>query len=144
MRALRAERGAGPRRLETASLLADGVSFAYRNRMVLEGVRLELHPGEWLALLGPNGAGKSTLLRLMAGLVRPAVGEVRLGDERLERISSWRRGQQIAFLPQSGGYPEDLTVEEVVALGRTPTWACWDGWVRPTRKRWSGPCKRPR
>ena len=120
MRALRAERGAGPRRLETASLLADGVSFAYRNRMVLEGVRLELHPGEWLALLGPNGAGKSTLLRLMAGLVRPAVGEVRLGDERLERISSWRRGQQIAFLPQSGGYPEDLTVEEVVALGRTP------------------------
>jgi len=119
MRALGAERSAGPKRQGAFSLQADGVSFAYRNRKVLEGVQLELRPGEWLALLGPNGAGKSTLLRLMAGL-RPSAGAVWLGGERLERISSWRRGQQIAFLSQSGGYPEDLAVEEVVALGRTP------------------------
>ncbi|GIW25850.1 ABC transporter ATP-binding protein [Meiothermus sp.] len=103
-----------------ALLAAVNLGFSYRNRPVLRGVSLELHPGEWLALLGPNGAGKSTLLRLMAGLLRPEAGEVRLGSERLERLSSWTRGQQIAFLPQGGGYPEDLTVEEVVMLGRTP------------------------
>ncbi|MGK0617959.1 ABC transporter ATP-binding protein [Meiothermus cerbereus] len=120
MMAQRAEQGAGLKQLGVSALVADGVSFAYRNRAVLQGVQLELCPGEWLALLGPNGVGKSTLLRLMAGLLRPAAGEVRLGDQRLERISSWRRGQQIAFLPQNGGYPEDLTVEEVVELGRTP------------------------
>ncbi|GIW36178.1 MAG: iron ABC transporter ATP-binding protein [Meiothermus sp.] len=101
-------------------LWARGLSFSYRNRAVLREVSLELRPGEWLALLGPNGVGKSTLLRLMAGLLRPTAGEVRLGGERLERLSSWTRGQQIAFLPQNGGYPEDLTVEEVVLLGRTP------------------------
>ncbi|WP_337867927.1 ABC transporter ATP-binding protein [Meiothermus sp.] len=97
-----------------------GLSFSYRGRAVLNDINLELHPGEWLALLGPNGVGKSTLLRLMAGLLKPSVGEVRLGGERLERLSSWTLGQQIAFLPQNGGYPEDLTVEEVVSLGRIP------------------------
>lgn len=101
-------------------LAALSLSFSYRNRAVLSDINLELRSGEWLALLGPNGAGKSTLLRLMAGLLKPSTGQVRLGDERLERLSSWTRGQKIAFLPQNGGYPEDLTVEEVVGLGRTP------------------------
>ncbi len=101
-------------------LIARSLWFAYRNQAVLREVTLELRPGEWLALLGPNGVGKSTLLRLMAGLLQPGAGEVRLGSEPLARLSSWARGQQIAFLPQNGGYPEDLTVEEVVMLGRTP------------------------
>lgn len=101
-------------------LAALELSFAYRGRVVLEGVHLELRPGEWLALLGPNGSGKSTLLRLLAGLLRPGRGEVWLEGRPLGQYSSWARGQRLAFLPQNGGYPEDLTVEEVVALGRTP------------------------
>lgn len=101
-------------------LAALGLFFSYGHRAVLKEIALELHPGEWLALLGPNGAGKSTLLRLMAGLLQPSAGEVRLGGERLARLSSWTRGQLIAFLPQNGSYPGDLTVEEVVLLGRTP------------------------
>lgn len=105
---------------EVLSLAACNLSFSYRNRVVLSEIKLELHQGEWLALLGPNGVGKSTLLRLMAGLLRPSAGQVRLGGERIERWSSWRRGQKIAFLPQNGSYPDDLTVEEVVNLGRTP------------------------
>ncbi|GIW38613.1 MAG: iron ABC transporter ATP-binding protein [Meiothermus sp.] len=96
------------------------VSFAYRGRAVLEDISLELRPREWLVLLGPNGSGKSTLLRLLAGLLKPTRGGVYLGGRPLGGYSSWLRGQQIAFLPQNGGYPEDLTVEEVVALGRTP------------------------
>lgn len=101
-------------------LSADSVSFSYGKKMILESISVNLKTGEWLALLGPNGSGKSTLLRLMGGLLRPSKGEVRLGDKSLEKYSSWTRGQRIAFLPQNGGYPEDLTVEEVVQLGRTP------------------------
>ncbi|MDX2004128.1 MAG: ABC transporter ATP-binding protein [Meiothermus sp.] len=101
--------------------------------MILENISLALKSGEWLALLGPNGSGKSTLLRLMAGLLVCNDGVVTLGDKWLHRpngvklrqsshpgVSSWQRGQRIAFLPQNGGYPEDLSVEEVVTLGRTP------------------------
>ncbi|GIW30469.1 MAG: iron ABC transporter ATP-binding protein [Meiothermus sp.] len=101
-------------------LAAHNLGFSYRHRRVLEGLGLHLEPGEWLALLGPNGSGKSTLLRLLAGLLRPTTGGVYLEGRPLGGCSSWLRGQQIAFLPQNGGYPEDLTVEEVVALGRIP------------------------
>jgi len=101
-------------------LLAQQVRYGYRGRPVVRDVSLGLRRGEWLALLGPNGAGKSTLLRLMAGLLRPQGGAVWLEGRRLLDYRSWERGQRIAFLPQMGQYPEDLTVEEVVYLGRTP------------------------
>jgi iron complex transport system ATP-binding protein len=103
-----------------ARIVAENLSFSYRGRAVLSEISLALCAGEWLTLLGPNGAGKSTLLRLMAGLLKPSRGQVRLNTVPLHRISSWTRGQQITFLPQNGPQPEDLTVEEVVSLGRTP------------------------
>lgn len=87
---------------------------------MLDEINLELQRGEWLALLGPNGAGKSTLLRVLAGLLKPQSGQVMLGDKPLNAYSSWERGQKLAFLSQSGGFPEDLSVEETVRLGRTP------------------------
>lgn len=121
---LLASRGVGvldhPASSAGARIVAENLSFSYRGRAVLTEISLTLRAGEWLALLGPNGAGKSTLLRLMAGLLKPSRGQVRLNTAPLHRISSWTRGQQIAFLPQNGPHPEDLTVEEVVSLGRTP------------------------
>ena len=111
----------GPASLALDARLATlDLSFSYRSKPALESICLSLNSGEWLALLGPNGSGKSTLLRLMAGLLKPSKGEVRLEDKPLNAYSSWQRGQRIAFLPQNGGYPEDLTVQEVVNLGRTP------------------------
>lgn len=56
-----------------------GVWKSYAAAPVLREVWLEIPPGQILALLGPNGAGKSTLLRLIAGLLRPTRGEVRIG-----------------------------------------------------------------
>ena len=103
-----------------AGLCAQSVSFAYRGKPVLESINSELCPGEWLALLGPNGAGKSTLLRVMAGLLSPRAGKVGLEGKPLAQYSSWERGQKLAFLSQSGGFPEDLTAGETVRLGRTP------------------------
>ncbi len=55
-----------------------GASFAYGPRPALEGISFDAAGGELVGLVGPNGAGKSTLLRLVAGLVPPASGTVRL------------------------------------------------------------------
>ncbi len=56
----------------------EGIRFAYRGREVLRGVSLDVAPAEIFGLLGPNGAGKSTLFSILAGLLPPAAGEVRL------------------------------------------------------------------
>jgi NitT/TauT family transport system ATP-binding protein len=60
-----------------ASLRDLRLSFPGQGAAALDGVRLDLLPGETLCLLGPSGCGKSTLLRLIAGLERPDSGEVR-------------------------------------------------------------------
>lgn len=60
-------------------------------RVVLDGVSLELDRGELAGLYGPSGAGKSTLLRIAAGLLSPDGGEVLYGGERLDRMSAGER-----------------------------------------------------
>jgi energy-coupling factor transporter ATP-binding protein EcfA2 len=59
-----------------------GVEAGYGSKMVLRGLDLALYAGEFAALVGDNGAGKSTLARLLAGLLKPRRGEVRLGNGR--------------------------------------------------------------
>lgn len=101
-------------------LRAEGLTFAYRGVPTLFAIDMELCPGTWTVLVGPNGAGKSTLLRLLAGLRKPTTGRVLLDGQPIERVPGYVRGQTLAFLSQTGVYPEEMTVEEVVRLGRTP------------------------
>ena len=88
-------------------------------RDVLADVSLRLGAG-WTAVVGPNGAGKSTLLRVLAGLMPPSRGEVRLDDRPLAEWPARRRAQRLAWLAQQGEVTGELTAREVVALGRLP------------------------
>lgn len=91
----------------------------YPGRPVLNGVDLELRPGEVLAVLGPNGCGKSTLLRAAAGLLPKSGGEVLIDGVPLERFTVREIAQRVAYLPQSRSVPS-ITAGRMVLHGRFP------------------------
>ncbi|MBN2448317.1 MAG: ATP-binding cassette domain-containing protein, partial [Phycisphaerae bacterium] len=110
--------------MTAAAIEISGLRVEADERCILDIPRLMLAPGEVLGVLGPNGAGKSTLLRVMLGLQRPTVGDVRVLGEPV----TYLRGRALSRLRCRIGYvPQQLaahsqmplTVREVVAIGRT-------------------------
>lgn len=89
-------------------------------RAALDGVSLTVGRGALVALVGPNGAGKSTLLRALAGLIRPAAGEVTLDGAPLAALAPRARARRIAWLEQGARAAWGMTVREIAALGRLP------------------------
>ena len=87
---------------------------------IVEHVDLQLRAGEIIAIAGPNGAGKSTLLRLLAGLLVPSSGDIRVLGSPISSLSSRQRAQQIAFVGQREEPDGRLTTADYVALGRIP------------------------
>lgn len=93
----------------TSPVLEVNLSAGYRERTVLNGLQLALHPGERFGLLGTSGAGKSTLLLALLGLLPWrggwAEGEVRVAGKNLlqlkEREARGLRGKVVALVPQS-------------------------------------------
>ena len=88
-----------------------GLRKAYGRTLVLDGIDLDVRPGEAVALLGPNGAGKTTLLRIAATLVRPTAGRVVVGGVDGARDPEAARGQ-LGFLGHGSWLYEDLTAFE--------------------------------
>ncbi len=86
----------------------------------LDDVSAALQPGEITAIVGPNGAGKSSLLACLAGLLEPDSGSVMLDDAALASLAPQTRAQAIGYLPQSPEVAWDVSVETLVALGRSP------------------------
>ena len=114
----------------SAPLSTAQLSWGFRREQPL-GRQLDLTVarGSALAVVGPNGAGKSTLLRTIAGVVPALAGEIRLGGEALGELTAAQRACRVAFLPQTQQPHGELTVRELVALGRTPHLGLW-GHVR--------------
>ena len=100
-------------------LRAHEVSVALGRTQALQRVSFTPQPG-WTAIVGPNGAGKSTLLRVLAGLQAPDTGEVVLNERALAAMPARSRGAQIAWLAQQAETSGELTVRELVHLGRLP------------------------
>jgi len=109
-----------------------GLAKRYGDRTVLQGLDLDLAPGETYALLGPNGAGKSTAIEIFEGFRRPSGGEITvLGEDPLTAPRAWRSrigivsqqtGDLGPYTPRellthfAGLYPKPRGVDEVLAL----------------------------
>jgi ABC-2 type transport system ATP-binding protein len=87
-----------------AALEAQGLSKRYGEREALRGVGFEAGAGELVAVIGPNGAGKTTLLSILAGIVDPDAGEVRVAEG------------EVGWVPQQAALYRRLSVEENLLL----------------------------
>lgn len=114
--------GEHTRRLEGISVR--NLSVRYGDKYALESLTGEFGPASLTAVVGPNGAGKSSLLKALAGILRPAIGQVTCA------AAEWHR---LAYLPQRDeldrGFP--ITVAELVALG---DWRDFGALRKPPRR----------
>ncbi|MEA4805843.1 ABC transporter ATP-binding protein [Acetobacterium wieringae] len=97
------------------------LGFAYPNgKQIFTEVDFSLKKGEIFTILGPNGAGKSTLLNCIGNLSEPTQGGIFLEKDNIKDLTLCQFAKRVAYVPQIHQPTYAFTVEEFVAMGRTP------------------------
>jgi iron complex transport system ATP-binding protein len=121
---------------ENTATVLGGTDLGYvvKGAQLLDGVSLSLRAGENLGIVGPNGSGKSTLIRLLAGILTPTSGEVRLGDQRLAALKRRDVAQRLAVVEQHAETSDSISLLQAVELGRTPWLSALAPWSDEDRQ----------
>ncbi|MFD0962571.1 LPS export ABC transporter ATP-binding protein [Pseudofulvibacter geojedonensis] len=94
-------------------LRAENIRKAYKNKLAVKGISVEVKQGEIVGLLGPNGAGKTTSFYMIVGLVKPTDGQIFLDQTEITKFPMYKRAQHgIGYLAQEASVFRKLTVEE--------------------------------
>jgi len=115
---------------DTPLLTARNLSIGYKTgtkhfKIVSESLDLDLWTGQLVCLLGPNGAGKSTLMRTLSGLQQAISGDITIDHESLISLKPVDLARKLSLVLTERIDPGNLTVRELVSLGRTP----YTGWL---------------
>lgn len=109
-----------------AELTLDRLGVTVRGRALVRELSLRAGAGEVVGLVGPNGSGKTTLLRCVYGALRPTAGTILLDGDDLLALGTRARARRIASVPQDSPAEFELTVREIVAMGRSPHKRFWE------------------
>ncbi|MGO4202232.1 ABC transporter ATP-binding protein [Rhodococcus sp. TAF43] len=107
-------------------LVAESLTLGYGDRMIVEGLDVEIPTGVITTVIGPNGCGKSTMLRALGRLLKPRAGTVLLDGKAITTMRTKDVARTLGMLPQAPVAPEGLTVADLVARGRHPH----QSWIR--------------
>ena len=108
-------------------VVVDSIDWGVKDLTILHEVSADFPSGTVTGLIGPNGSGKTSLLHVIAGLRRPARGAVEVDGEKVHDWPTRARARRIALLEQHATTTLDLTVRQVVELGRIPHRGRWPG-----------------
>lgn len=111
-----------------------GYSDDTHRRIVAETLNASLPCGVLTCLIGANGVGKSTLMRTMSAFQPPLRGDVRIGGRSIGEYSPKELSERVGVVLTEKSMPADLTVEEVVAMGRIPYTNFWGTLTAADRK----------
>ena len=104
---------------------AVNVGAAIQGKRIVEGISLNIQPGQIVGLIGPNGSGKSTLLRTVYRMLKPEAGYVRLGGNDVWKLTARESARRTGVVVQETPSDFQFTVYEVVQMGRTPHKDAW-------------------
>lgn len=107
-------------------LVAQNLTLGYGDRIIVDGLDLEIPTGVITTVIGPNGCGKSTLLRALGRLLKPKEGSVVLDGKSIGSMKTKDVARILGMLPQTPVAPEGLTVADLVSRGRHPH----QSWIR--------------
>lgn len=96
------------------------LSFAYGKRPILQDISLTFPKKKITTLLGANGSGKSTLFNCCTRNLRPDLGIIELDGQNIFHLPQRQFARMVAIVHQQNRISGDITVRELVALGRTP------------------------
>ena len=115
-------------------LNCENISIGYqskgKNIIIAKNLNLSLEKGKLIALIGSNGIGKSTLLRTLTGIQKPLSGGVFLNTVNIEELEPLALAQEMSLVLTEKLPPSNLTVYELIALGRQP-YTNWIGKLTP-------------
>lgn len=119
---------------QSIALSGNSLSLGYTHQKVkkeiLSDLDFTLFSGELTCLLGPNGVGKSTLIKAILGQIQPWKGSILLDEQLISRFSLEELAKRIAVVLTDPVFPGNMTVGQLVALGRTPHTG-WSGKLNP-------------
>jgi iron(III) transport system ATP-binding protein len=116
----------------TSFLSLRGIGKSFGATRVLDGIDLDIEPGEFVCLLGPSGCGKTTLLRIVCGIERADSGQILLGGQDIAGLPPAARGFGVVF--QSYALFPNLTAAQNIAYGLHPTGALAREMARRSRE----------
>ena len=98
---------------------AKNLKVGYEQKIIIEDLSIDIEKGQVVSILGPNGSGKSTLLHMISTYLKPKSGKIYLGDKDLGKVKQKEIAKYISCVYQENEAPDDITVRDLVAFGRT-------------------------
>ncbi|EPY2272270.1 ABC transporter ATP-binding protein [Clostridium sporogenes] len=102
------------------SITTTNLAIAYEDKLIVDGLNMNIPKGKITTIIGPNGCGKSTVLKTIGRILEPKEGLVYLNGDDIRNLSTKEVAQKMAILPQSPQAQGGLTVGELVSYGRFP------------------------